>query len=222
MNEPERLPWTDYRPCDDAESIRRAAAFFARSDRRRSIRRFSSEPVPREAIENCLRAASTAPSGAGLQPWRFVAVADPQIKRRIREASERVEREFYQRKASDEWLGALRPLGVDAEKPMLTEAPWLIALFALLRGEDAEGKPVKHYYPVVSASLAAGLLIAALHDAGLASLVYTPAPTSFLGDLLDRPRHERALMILCVGRPADDATVPPLRRKSLEEIATFL
>ncbi len=206
----------------EAEMKSQAAAFLAEMQRRRSVRRFSDRPVPRAVIEDCLLTAGTAPSGANRQPWHFTAIADREVKRQIRAAAEQVEREFYERRAPQQWLDALTPLGTDAEKPFLETAPWLIAVFVERYGLEPDGNKTKNYYPVESTGIAAGMLLCALHHAGLASLTYTPHPMGFLNTLLDRPDNERPMMIVVTGHPADDAVVPPLQRKSLEQIATFV
>jgi nitroreductase len=157
-----------------------------------------------------------------MQPWHFCVVSDPDVKRQIREAAEKVERGFYERRASEAWLDALAPLGTDASKPFLQTAPYLIVVFGQRHGLDAEGKKVQHYYVTRSVGIATGLLIAAVHHAGLVSLTYTPSPMSFLNEILDRPENERPFLILVVGYPAPDARVPRISRKSLDEIATFI
>jgi nitroreductase len=200
----------------------RARSFAKDIARRRSVRDFSNRPVPREIIEDCLRAAGTAPSGANLQPWHFVAVADPEVKARIRAAAEEEEREFYEHRAPPEWLEALAPLGTDPEKPFLETAPWLIAVFTASHGLKPDGTKVKHYYATESVGLATGLLIAAVHHAGLVSLTHTPSPMGFLNEILDRPKNERPFLLLVVGYPAGEVKVPDIRRKPLPEIATFL
>ena len=200
---------------------RRAAAFHADLSRRRTVRQFADRPVPRPVIEDCLRTASTAPSGANLQPWHFAVVSDPEVKARIRRAAEEEEREFYARRAPQEWLDALTPLGTDADKPFLVAAPYLIAVFAQPHGPTADGRPVKHYYVSESVGIATGFLIAALHHAGLATLTHTPSPMGFLTELLGRPPHERPFLLLVVGYPADGAQVPRITKKRLDEIATF-
>ena len=215
-------PLTTYREYPAAEMARRAAAFLADLRRRRTVRDFAARPVPRSVIEDCLRAAGTAPSGANLQPWHFVAVSDPAVKARIRAAAEAEEREFYARRAPREWLDALAPLGTDDRKPFLEAAPYLIAVFARPHGVLPDGRPVKHYYVTESVGVAAGFLIAALHHAGLATLTHTPSPMGFLNELLGRPAHERAFLLLVVGYPADGATVPRIAKKGLDEFATFL
>ncbi|MBX9579012.1 MAG: nitroreductase family protein [Gemmataceae bacterium] len=203
------------------EMARRAAAFHADLSRRRTVRHFSSRPVPRAVIEDSLRAAGSAPSGANLQPWQFVVVSDPALKARIRVAAEEEEREFYARRAPQEWLAALAPLGTDADKPFLEAAPYLIAVFVQPHGLTPDGKTVKHYYAQESVGIATGFLIAALHHAGLATLTHTPSPMGFLTDLLGRPAHERPFLLLVVGYPADDAKVPQITKKPLDEIVTF-
>jgi nitroreductase len=201
--------------------IHRARAFREELSRRRTVRTFSERSVPREVIEECLLAAGSAPSGANRQPWRFVAVSDPALKRRIREAAEAEEREFYHHRAPDEWLEALAPLGTDEHKPFLETAPWLIAIFAESHGQDEQGRPVKNYYVNESVGIATGMLIAALHQTGLATLTHTPSPMQFLGEILGRPKRERPYLLLVAGYPAPDTRVPALRRKSLDEIALF-
>jgi len=178
--------------------------------------------VPRSVIENCILAAGTAPSGANRQPWRFVAISDPDTKRRIREAAEREESDFYDHRAPADWLAALEPLGTNADKPFLESAPWLIVVFAESYGIDEAGERVKNYYVQESVGIATGMLISAAHAAGLATLTHTPSPMRFLGSILGRPERERAFLILVVGHPAEGAVVPSLHRKSLEEIADFV
>jgi nitroreductase len=204
------------------EMRERAAAFYAEMRRRRSVRSFSDRPVAREIIEDCLRAAGTAPSGANLQPWHFVVVSDPETKRRIREAAEATEREFYGRRAPPEWREMLEPLGTDEHKPFLEIAPYLIVVFVKSYERKPDGQIVKCYYALESVAIATGILITALHHAGLATLTHTPSPMGFLNQLLGRPVNERPLLILVVGYPAEGATVPVLKRKTLDEIATFL
>lgn len=207
---------------DEAERLARAQDFAAQLARRRTVRDYAPTPVPREVVEACLRAAASAPSGANQQPWHFVAIADPDMKRRIREAAEAEEREFYQRRAPDEWLAALAPLGTDADKPFLEIAPWLIAVFYERTGPEADGRKAKRYYPHESTGIACGMLIAALHNAGLATLTHTPSPMAFLNELLGRPRHEVPYLLLVVGHPAPGCRVPAIERKPLSEVATFL
>jgi len=221
MEGPPRFVPLDYTRPAEADVLRRARAFYELVNRRRTVRQFSDRPVPREVIEWCLRAAGTAPSGANLQPWRFVAVGDPAIKARIRAAAEEEEREFYARRAPKEWLDALAPLGTDASKPFLARAPWLIAIFSEAYGVLEDGRKVKHYYALESVGIATGLLIAAVHHAGLASLTHTPSPMGFLNEILERPVNEKPFLLLVVGYPEHDATVPAISRKPIEEIAVW-
>jgi iodotyrosine deiodinase len=207
---------------DDAERIARVQAFAEELSRRRTVRDFSDRPVPAAVIAAALRAAGTAPSGANQQPWRFVAIADADVKRRIREAAEREEREFYAHRAPAEWREALATLGTDADKPFLEIAPWLIAVFYERTGPEVAGRKPKRYYPHESTGIATGLLIAALHRAGLATLTHTPSPMSFLNEILLRPRNEVPYLLLVVGHPAVGCRVPDIVRKSLDEIAQFL
>jgi iodotyrosine deiodinase len=205
-----------------AEEMRARAAWFYRDiARRRTVRDFSPRPVPREVIDDCVRAAGTAPNGANLQPWHFVVVSDATIKRQIRMAAEDEERDFYRHKAPQEWLDALAPLGTDEHKPFLETAPFLIVIFAQAYGVLPDARKVKHYYAQESVGIATGFLIAALHHAGLVSLTHTPSPMGFLNEILKRPANERPFLILVTGYPADDARVPAIPKKPLEEIATF-
>ncbi len=199
----------------------RAREFFETAKRRRTVRDFSDRPVPREIIENAILAAGSAPSGANMQPWHFAVVSSPDVKRRIREAAEEEERAFYEERAPDEWLDALAPLGTDANKPFLERAPWLIAVFQKRFGTDEEGRKQKHYYATESVGLATGMLISALHRAGLATLTHTPSPMGFLTKELGRPQSERPFLLLVVGYPETDARVPDIQRKSLDEITSF-
>lgn len=203
----------------DAVQRRRADAFFAQMDARRSIRDFSERPVPRVLVERAIATAGTAPSGAHQQPWTFVAVSDPMLKRRLREAAEAEERAFYAERATAEWLAALEPVGTDWHKPFLETAPWVVVLFAQRWGLHPDGTRRKHYYVQESCGIAAGFFIAALHAAGLATLTHTPSPMGFLSEVLERPPNEAAFTIFPVGYPAADATVPDLQRKPLAEIA---
>lgn len=220
--QPHLIPLTTYREYPPAEMLERSAAFLADLRRRRTVRQFSDRPVPRAVIENCLAAAATAPSGANLQPWHFVVLSDPVLKRRLRIAAEAEEHEFYTRRAPQEWLDALAPLGTDEHKPFLETAPYLIVIFAQRYGKLPDGRSVKHYYAQESVGIATGMLITALHHAGLATLTHTPSPMNFLNDLLGRPKNERPFLILVVGYPADGAMVPVIGKKPLEEIVTFL
>jgi nitroreductase len=200
-----------------------AAREFRESlQRRRTVREFDSRSVPRELIAECIAAAGTAPSGANQQPWHFVAVSDPAVKRRIRIAAEEEERQFYERRASDEWLEAIAPLGTDWRKPFLETAPWLIAIFVQKWGRAPDGAKVKHYYPVESVGIATGLLITALHTAGLATLTHTPSPMGFLNEILGRPADaERPFLLLVAGYPAAGARVPDITRKPAGSISSW-
>ncbi len=216
------LPLEKYREYSIEEMRDRLDEFYADIDRRRTVREFSDRPVPRDIIETALKAANTAPSGANLQPWHFVVVSGPETKKKIREAAEAEEREFYEHRASEEWLAALAPLGTDDNKPFLETAPYLIAVFLQKYGELPDGRKVKHYYPAESTGLATGVLITALHRAGLATLTHTPSPMKFLNEILDRPKSERPFLLLVVGYPTDDATVPDIQRKSLDEFTSWI
>ena len=216
------IPLDGYREYPIEEMRQRLQDFYADMQRRRTVRDFSDRPVPRDIIETALMAANTAPSGANLQPWHFVVVSRPEAKKKIREAAEVEEREFYEHRASEEWLAALAPLGTDDEKPFLEAAPYLIAVFLQKFGELPDGRKVKHYYPVESTGLATGMLITALHQAGLATLTHTPSPMKFLNEILGRPKSERPFLLLVVGYPADDARVPDIKRKSLDEFVSFV
>ena len=210
--------WQEF-PAD--EMTRRSADFLATVSQRRTVREFSDRAVPGKVIEDALRAAGTAPSGANLQPWHFSVIMNAEIKRQIRVAAEIEEREFYEHRATAEWLAALEPLGTDSNKPFLETAPCIIAVFLQKFGELPDGRKVKHYYPVESTGLASGILITALHMAGLACLTHTPSPMKFLNKILDRPVSERPFLLLVVGYPAEDATVPDISRKSLDEFVSF-
>jgi nitroreductase len=213
-------PLPGYREYPPGEMEARSRAFAAEMQRRRTTRHFSDRPVARSVIEACLEAAGTAPSGAHLQPWHFVVVGDPDMKRRIRLAAEAAEQEFYAT-APAEWLAALAPLGTDAHKPYLETAPYLIAIFAERFGLTAAGERRTHYYVQESVGIATGFLLAALHHAGLVALTHTPNPMGFLSEVLERPVNERPVMLVVTGYPADGARVPLLRRKPLREIVTF-
>ncbi len=220
MSKAKFLPLTTYREYPPDEMRRRAAEFFEEANRRRTVREYADRPVDRGVIDDCLRAAGTAPSGANVQPWHFVVVTDADMKRRIREGAEQEEREFYEHRAPQEWLDALAPLGTDANKPFLETAPVLIAIFAQNSGTRPDGKTIKHYYAVESVGLASGILISALHHAGLATLTHTPSPMGFLNQLLGRPANERPFLLLVVGHPADDAVVPDISRKPFDAFVT--
>ena len=222
MSEYPTIPLPNYEEYTVEEMQKRVADFYASVDRRRTVREFSDRPVPREVIETALQAANTAPSGANLQPWHFAVVSGPETKQKIRVAAEVEEREFYEHRASPEWLAALQPLGTDSNKPFLETAPYLIAVFLQKYAVLDDGRKVKHYYPTESTGLATGILITALHQAGLVCLTHTPSPMKFLNEILGRPKTERPFLLLVTGYPADDAEVPDIQRKSLDEFASFI
>ncbi|MEM9187266.1 MAG: nitroreductase family protein [Planctomycetota bacterium] len=222
MPESETVPLTDYHALPVDEMRRRAAAFRELMRRRRSVREFADTAAPREVIEQCLLAAGTAPSGANQQPWRFVVVTDPAVKREIRVGAEKEEHEFYAHRATDAWLDALAPIGTDEHKPFLETAPCLIVIFLEKFGIDGAGEKSQNYYPVESVGIATGMLITALHHAGLATLTHTPSPMGFLNQILGRPSNERPFLILVTGYPADGVRVPKIGKKTLDEIATFV
>jgi nitroreductase len=219
---PQFVPLTGYETLPPDEARRRAETFEFAMRSRRTVRDFSSEPVPREVIESAIRTAGLAPSGANRQPWHFVVVTDQALKRRIRVAAEKEERDFYTFRAPREWLDALAELGTTWEKPFLETAPALIVIFQELYRPEPDGGRAKNYYVLESVGIATGFLIAALHHAGLASLTHTPSPMGFLREILGRPSYEKAAMILVTGYPARDAAVPAIGKKALSEIATFL
>ncbi len=200
------------------EQLARSREFLARMQTRRTVRHYSTTPVPEELVRNAVATAATAPSGANQQPWTFAVISDPALKRQIREAAEAEERDFYQRRVTDEWREVLAPLGTDWQKPHLEEAPFLIVVFKQVWGYDAQGKRIKHYYVDESVGIAVGMLLASLHLAGLATLTHTPSPMKFLSQILQRPDNERAMMVIAVGYPADDARVPTITRKPLDEV----
>jgi nitroreductase len=200
------------------EVIDRASRFYQLMDRRRSVREFSSDPVSTSVIEELVRAASTAPSGAHKQPWTFVAVCDPRLKRDIRIAAEKEERANYAGRMPPDWLKALEPLGTDEHKPFLEIAPWLVVLFRQDYGLSESGERTHHYYVAESVGIAAGLFLAAVHHAGLVALTHTPSPMGFLREILERPANETAMLLIPVGYPAPDAQVPKLRRKALGDV----
>ncbi|HLM69431.1 MAG TPA: nitroreductase family protein [Longimicrobium sp.] len=210
-----------YARIPEAEMLRRGRDFYVEMDRRRTTRHFSADPVPRELIELAVRTAGTAPSGAHQQPWTFVVVSDPEIKRRMREAAEAEERVNYGGRMPPEWLSALAPLGTDAVKEHITTAPYVVVMFRHVYGLDADGGRRTNYYTTESCGIAAGLFVAALHRMGLATLTHTPSPMGFLHTLLRRPENEKAFLLMPVGYPAGDARVPDLERKPLEEISAW-
>ncbi len=221
MTTPDMVPLPHRPELPEDEMLARARAFADHMALRRTVRDFSDRPVPREIIAACLECAGQAPSGANKQPWHFEAVSNPELKRKIRLAAEEEERRFYTGRAPEDWLEDLAPLGTDANKPFLETAPWLIAIFEQRHGRDAEGNKRKHYYTRESVGLAAGFLIAALHQAGLATLTHTPSPMGFLREILGRPASERAFLLLVAGHPAPDAMVPDIRRKEPREYIRF-
>jgi nitroreductase len=214
------IPLTHRRLPPD-ESARRATEFAAHLDARRTTRHFATDPVPQAWIEEAIRAGGTAPSGAHQQPWTFVAVSNAELKQRMRDAAEEEERRFYAERITPEWRAALEPLGTDAVKTHLTDAPWVVVLFRHAHGVHADGSKRTHYYTQESCGIAAGLFIAAVHNMGLVTLTHTPSPMTFLGELLERPANEKAFLVMPVGYPAADAQVPALKRKALTEIAVF-
>jgi nitroreductase len=224
MKEHAASPLSDFIEYPQDEMLQRSEQFYKDIKRRHSIRKFSDRPVPRVIIENCIKAAGTAPNGANHQPWHFVAIHSQDVKKQVREQAELHERGFYDGRASDEWLGALKPLGTDANKPYLEQAPWLIAIFSQKTGGPQAEDKGTNYYVHESVGIATGFLINALHSCGLATLTHTPKPMSFLSKVCDRPDNERPYMLLIAGYPADDATVPQhaQSKKALKEIATFL
>lgn len=210
-----------FREWSPADMQRRSAEFLETVWRRRTVRDFSSRPIPRGVLEDCLRAAGSAPSGANRQPWHFCVVRDPDLKARIRQAAEVEEAAFYSGRAPEEWLAALAPLGTDQNKPFLEQAPALVVIFAENHGQSSDGEKTKNYYVTESVGIATGILITALHYSGLACLTHTPSPMGFLRDLLGRPAGERAYLILVVGYPAEGAEVPDISRKEFQEVTTF-
>lgn len=216
----ETVPLSGYQRRSPDEMVRRAESFLEMLRPRRTVRDFAPDPIPPGVLEACIAAAGTAPNGANRQPWHFVVVTDPALKRRIRDAAEAEERAFYGGRAPRDWLDALAPLGTDAHKPFLETAPALIAIFAESYGVDEEGRREKNYYVTESVGIATGILVTALHHAGLASLTHTPSPMGFLNEILGRPSNERPFLLLVVGYPAPDAVVPRIRKKPLAEIMT--
>lgn len=216
------LPLPDRVQLPDDQALASAEAFRDYMKRRHSVRQYSIRPVPQAVITACIEAACTAPSGANHQPWHFVAIADPAMKARIRAAAEDEERAFYAGGAGDEWLAALEPIGTGVEKPHLTDAPWLIVVFAQRYGLTEDGQRYKNYYVPESVGIAIGMLITAIHQAGLVCLEHTPNPMKFLPEMCGRPEQEKAMMILPVGYPAEDATVPAVakRKKPLDQVMT--
>lgn len=216
------IPLPDFREYPPEEMKKRAADFYNEIKRRRTVRKFSDRQVPIEVVKNAIKAAGTAPNGANLQPWHFVVVSDPDVKKKIRIEAEKAEKEFYHEKAPDEWLNALEHLGTDEHKPYLETAPYLIVIFSKKYGLTKSGEKIQHYYVKESVGIATGMLITALHHSGLATLTHTPNPMKFLNKILNRPTNERAYLILVTGYPAKDAKVPDITKKPLDEIATIV
>ena len=221
MSEQKLLP-LDHRMYSENEMCRRVTEFYAEIKTRRTVRDFSDRPVPKVVIEEAIRAAGTSPSGANQQPWHFAVITDRNLKRQIREAAEEEERAFYENRAPDEWLEALSPLGTDANKSFLETAPYLIVIFSQNYRCTDDGEKLKNYYVQESVGIATGILITAIHQAGLVSLTHTPSPMGFLSSILGRPVNERPFLILVVGYPSEDTKVPDIKRKTLQEITTFL
>lgn len=222
MHGERHIPHPSYQELPAAEMLSRAEQFADHVHRRRTVREFSTRPVAREVIAHCIRAAGAAPSGANQQPWRYVAVSDPRTKSVLRAGVEQNEREFYEKRAPEEWLNALKPIGTDEHKPYLDDAPWLIVVFGQLYTEAPGGEKLKNYYVPESVMLSCGILITALHNAGLVSVTHTPSPMGFLAKLLGRPDNERAMMLIAAGYPSSDAKVPDIRRLALEEYVKFV
>ena len=216
------IPLNSYKEFPVSEMLSRSKIFFEEMNKRRTVRTFSDKSFPREIIDNCILTASSAPSGANMQPWHFVIVSDPKIKKEIRDGAEKEEREFYSGKAPAEWLKALEPLGTDSDKPFLERAPYIIVIFEKKFDEDGDGNKIKHYYTKESVGIATGILITAIQNAGLASLTHTPRPMNFLNNILKRPENEKPFLILVVGYPEQNSTVPDINRKSLDKVASFL
>jgi iodotyrosine deiodinase len=222
MAEEPRFVTLEFERLSEAEQLSRSRDFLESMRRRRSVRHFSSEPVPYELVENAIASAATAPSGAHQQPWTFVVVSDPELKRQIRRAAEEEERRSYESRMPNEWLEALRPLGTDWRKPHIEDAPFVIVVFEQAYGLEPDGGKIKHYYVRESVGIAVGFLLASLHEAGLATLTHTPSPMAFLPDILDRPVNERPYVVIPVGYPADGCAVPNLERKPLNEVLVRL
>lgn len=216
------IPYDQFIEYSQEQMLTRSMGFYEELRRRRSVRNFSSRHVPREVIEFCIRAAGTAPSGANIQPWQFVVVSNPEVKHEIRIAAEKEEHEFYTRRATKEWLEKLSPLGTDENKEFLESAAYLIAIFVQSYSYNESGKRVKHYYALESVGISTGILITALHHAGLATLTHTPSPMKFLNKILKRPKNEKPFLLLVTGYPVEDASVPDIEKKSLDQFSTFI
>lgn len=222
MTDNKFVPLSSYRKVPQDEMLKRSKEFYNHVASRRTVREFSTQSVSREIIENCIKAAATAPNGANRQPWHFVIISEPQIKKQIRIAAEKEEIEFYNERAPKEWLEALEPLGTDENKPFLEEAPYLIAIFSQTYGIASNGQRIKNYYVKESVGIATGILITAIHNAGLVCLTHTPSPMGFLNKILNRPVNEKPYLLLVVGYPADGVTVPDIGKKPFDEITSFL
>lgn len=222
MTDPRFIPFDNYEEITEAEMLKRSREFLGIMKKRRTLRDFSDKQVPREVIENCILTAGTAPNGANMQPWQFVVVENKEVRKKIREAAEEEERIFYRQRAPEEWLEALAPLGTDESKPFLETAPYLIVIFSKKYDVLPDGRQVKNYYTSESVGIATGMLITAVHRAGLVSLTHTPSPMNFLNEILGRPSNEKPYLILVVGHPAENAMVPDIGKKSLGEIAEFI
>lgn len=222
MDSPKFVPLTSFKEYPQDEMIERSESFYKDLSRRRTVRDFSDRPIPREVIEKCILAASTAPNGANKQPWHFVAVSDPAIKKSIREAAEKEEHAFYNHRAPQDWLDDLEKFGTDEHKPFLEKAPYLIGIFSQSYGTAADGSKDKHYYVKESVGIATGMLITALHHCGLATLTHTPSPMGFMNEVMNRPANEKAFLLLVVGYPEDGAEVPVITKKALQDVASFL
>lgn len=222
MNGNNFIPLNQYRRLSEPEMLERSRVFYEEIKKRRTVREFSDQTVPKKIIENCIKAAGTAPNGANLQPWHFVIVSNSEIKKKIRIAAEEEEKEFYSKRAPKEWLEVLEPLGTNENKPFLETAPYLIAIFSKSYDLLDDERQVKQYYSIESTGIATGILITAIHNAGLVSLTHTPSPMNFLNEILNRPKNERPFLLLVVGYPAEDAKVPDIKKKSLQEIASFI
>ena len=222
MKEPKFIPLASYKEYSSKEMKQRASDFYELIKNRRTVREFSDRTVDREIIEQCILAAGTAPNGANKQPWHFAVISNPEIKAKIREAAEEEEREFYHRRAPEDWLEDLHPFGTDEHKPFLEKAPYLIGIFTQSYHLTESGEKEKHYYVKESVGIATGILITALHNAGLATLTHTPSPMGFLNEIMKRPSHEKAFLLLVVGYPEKGVEVPDISKKPLNEIASFL
>ncbi len=216
------IPLKGYQKFSNEECFSKSEKFFNTVKLRRTVREFSSEPVLKETIENCIKSAGSAPSGANMQPWHFCAVSDLGLKKKIRIAAEKEEKEFYGGKAPQEWLDVLQKFETNPEKPFLEDAPWLIMIFEKKYDLDIDGKKIKHYYTKESVGIASGMLITALHFSGLVTLTHTPSPMNFLNDILDRPSNEKPFLVLVFGYPKENVMVPNIKRKPIPEIASFM